>query len=142
MISKVFCVDDDPVTLMICNIMLEKVNFCKQIDEAGGGLAALKYFENQLVKQNPELPELILLDINMPVMNGWEFLDEYIEKYLPFIPDCKIIILTSSVNPEDKELAENHPYVTGFMPKPLTLEGLEKLKELPSLSKYFAGTFG
>ncbi len=138
MLNKVLCVDDDPVTLMICDIMLEKANFCQRVEQAAGGTSALKYLKNQIEQTDGQLPDAILLDINMPVMNGWEFLEEYVEKYQAHMPDCKIIILTSSVNPEDKELAEKHPDVTDFMPKPITLDGLEALKTIPALRKYFA----
>lgn len=137
MLNKVLCIDDDPITLMICSIMLEKTNFCTIMEEAISGLAGLRYFEKLLSNPDAIIPELILLDINMPVMNGWEFIEQFAEKYLPHFPNCKIIILTSSVNPEDKEHAEKNERVLDFMPKPLSIVGLENLKKSHYIKEYF-----
>jgi CheY-like chemotaxis protein len=74
MLHKVLCVDDDPITLMLCKKVIERVNYTKEVDTAKNGEDAIAYF-NQL-KNNQEIPpELVLLDLNMPIMNGWELLD-------------------------------------------------------------------
>ncbi len=119
--------------------MLQKTNFCTEMDEASGGTVGLQYFEDLLTSKNRVVPNLILLDINMPVMNGWEFLELYSERYLKHFPECKVIILTSSVNPEDRVMAENHANVVDFMPKPISLDGLETLKGIPELQHFFMG---
>ena len=74
MLERILCVDDDPITLMLCKKVIEKSTFSKEIDTAVNGEDALKYFDN-LITTKAKYPQLIFLDLNMPIMNGWEFLD-------------------------------------------------------------------
>jgi CheY-like chemotaxis protein len=74
----------------------------------------------------------------MPVMDGWEFLEVFSERFMMFHDIIRVIILSSSVNPADLEMAANHPLVIGFMPKPLGEAELALLKSNPTLQHYFA----
>lgn len=65
-------------------------------------------------------PDVIFLDINMPLMNGWEFLDEYIKMDLHHVSTAKIYILSSSLDPNDISKAQHYPVVSGFISKPLS----------------------
>ena len=90
MLETVLCVDDDPITLMLCKKVIMKSNFSKNIYSAINGEDALKFFDNLINKQDSEIkdfPQLIFLDLNMPVMNGWEFLsvfskNQYLENFI------------------------------------------------------------
>ncbi len=64
---------------------------------------------------------IVLLDLNMPLMDGWQFLDQLAEKKLT----CKVFILTSSENPSDLELSKKNEMVKGFFTKPMTIENVE-----------------
>ncbi len=80
MLDSILFIDDDPITLMLCKMVIKKTSFSNEIATSKNGEEALQYFN--LLKQldhNNEFkkqPQLIFLDLNMPVMNGWEFLDE------------------------------------------------------------------
>ncbi len=90
-----------------------------------------KFAIDQLVeiqRKDPEkLPDYILLDINMPIMNGWEFLDEYKRLNIDPAGKCKIFIISSSVFSNDINKARSYPLVKDFISKPLNVE---KIKEL------------
>lgn len=134
MLDIVLCIDDDPITLMLCKMVINKSGFSKEIATAKNGEDALLYFDT--LKQNnsdsefKKHPQLIFLDLNMPVMGGWEFLDSFgTEKYSDY-NKTKIIILSSTINPEDIEKSKKYPMVIDFLSKPISKEMLEYLKEI------------
>ncbi len=141
MIKKVLCVDDDTISLTISQLLLKRTGFAMEVDTAIDGSEALEYFEN-LFANNPDpvanAPELILLDINMPVMNGWEFLQEYNPRYQEKLVNTRIVILSSTIDPEDFALAKQYPVVVQFISKPLSIENLEELKSNPAMQQFFA----
>ena len=96
-----------------------------------------KFAIDQLVeiqKKDPaNLPDYILLDINMPIMNGWEFLDEYTRLNLDPLGKSKIFIISSSVFSNDINRARSYPLVKSFISKPLSVEKIKELFESEKL---------
>ena len=79
---------------------------------------------------NIVLPQLIFLDLNMPIMNGWEFLDVFSqENYKSTFFDTKVIILSSTIDPSDYQKAKGYQMVSHFLSKPITVEMLENLSK-------------
>jgi CheY-like chemotaxis protein len=118
-------IDDDPIQALIIERMLASYKICDKLLVFKNGLEALQYFQANFA--NPELvPDIILLDINMPVMNGWQFLDEF-KDMRPAI-DKKIILymVSSSIWPEEIEKAKNYSVVTDYIVKPITMQELAK----------------
>ncbi len=113
---------------MLCRKVIAKASFARHADFANNGEDALHYFDNLIMHDNSDFPELILLDLNMPVMGGWEFLDNFSQTYARFFPATKVIVLSSTIDPRDVEKAHSYPMVLNFMSKPITVEMLEKLK--------------
>lgn len=133
MLDLILCVDDDPITLMLCKMVIAKSSFAKEIITAQNGEEALGYFDelklNNLGSEISKYPPLVFLDLNMPVMDGWDFLDHFVkEEYTSVFKDTKIIILSSTIDPKDIEKSKTYPMVIDFISKPITKELLEELK--------------
>lgn len=141
MINKVLCIDDDPITLVLCDMVIKKAGFAKEVLTAKNGKEGLALFSAHFAKNNAsprqDPPIVIFLDLNMPVMNGWDFLEDYQMKYADRLPDTKVVIVSSTVNPEDFSRANRYDLVVDFINKPLTTEGLQELMENDQLSRHF-----
>jgi CheY-like chemotaxis protein len=130
-LNCILVIDDDEPTNFFTRIILEEADCSNHIKTVQSGQEALDYLaQSEKADADPNLfpsPDLIFLDINMPAMNGWEFLEEY--KKLNIEPQHKIIMvmLTTSLFPEDKAKAARSPEISGFENKPLTLEKFEKI---------------
>jgi len=86
-------------------------------------------------KRDPEkLPDYIFLDINMPIMNGWEFLDEYKRLNIDPLGKSKIFIISSSVFSNDINRARSYPIVKSFISKPLSVEKIKELFETEKIA--------
>lgn len=132
MLDKILCVDDDPITLMLCRKVVERVEFAKEIITVNNGEEAIRYFdalfEERKNNKDIDYPKLVLLDLNMPVMDGWEFLESYTAKdYQTIFESTRFIVLSSSIDPYDINRSKTYP-VIGFLSKPVTKEMLENLK--------------
>lgn len=141
MIRKVLCVDDDTISLTISQLLLKRTGFAQEVHTAIDGSEALAYFERLFAEEADPVaaaPELILLDINMPVMNGWEFLQEYNPRFREKLTNTHIVILSSTIDPEDFALAKQYPVVAQFISKPLSVENLEELKSHPVMQPLFS----
>ncbi|MCF0048494.1 response regulator [Dyadobacter sp. LJ53] len=120
-------VDDDPINNMVCKYVITNFAPAAGIQLFTDPAKALQFIQNDHEADNQET--VLFLDINMPVMSGWEFLDAYSSFEDKLHSQIKIIILSSSIDPEDIEQARNHPLVSGYFPKPLSKETLMKMNE-------------
>ena len=132
MLDKLLCVDDDPITLMLCRKVVERVEFAKEIITVQNGEEAILYFDKLFEEMKADdsivCPKLVLLDLNMPVMDGWEFLESYISRdYHNVFEATRFIVLSSSIDPYDINRSKTYPII-GFLSKPVTKEMLENLK--------------
>ena len=112
---------------------LEQAGCTRYIRIAQSGQEALDYLRGCGPDKNSPRPDLIFLDINMPAMDGWEFLDKYRELPQEKKADTVLIMLTTSLNPDDEKRTLAIPEVSGFEHKPLNQVRLQKL-----LKKYFS----
>ena len=129
MLEKILCIDDDPITLMLCKMVITKALFSNEIATAKNGEEALKYYDSLKTTSTIKKPQLIFLDLNMPVMNGWEFLDSFVTAEYSEYHDTKVIILSSTIDPQDLEKSKKYPMVIDFLSNPISKEMLEFLKD-------------
>ena len=132
MLDSILLIDDDPITLMLCKMVIKKASFSNEIATSKNGEEALQYFDTlKQIDSNNEFkkqPQLIFLDLNMPVMGGWEFLDSFSTSDYADYNKTKVIILSSTIDPEDLKKSKKYPMVIDFLSKPISKEMLEYVK--------------
>ena len=120
---NIWLIDDDDITNMLHQFFIEEYFPDASIVVFSQAELALK-----AISENATLPDYVFLDINMPVMDGWEFMDELSKLTTANLSNLHIYILTSSLDPSDFSKAELSPLIQGFISKPLEIEKVEFLK--------------
>lgn len=124
-LNTVCIIDDDPIFVYGTKVLLNyNSSFCSNIIVFENGEEALDDLKF-MAKTNKELPEIIFLDLNMPIMNGWEFLDEL--KKLDLKKKIGVYIVSSSLDKMDEEKSREYDMVIDFISKPLTTNKLQQL---------------
>jgi CheY-like chemotaxis protein len=120
--SIVGIVEDNPIDIFINTKVIEQTNLCNELVTYNSAREALE----RLANNQGANPELILLDIRMPDMDGFEFLDAFMKLPEAIHQKCKIIMLSSSIDDADESKARSYPVVYDFVCKPLTREKIER----------------
>jgi CheY-like chemotaxis protein len=126
----IMLIDDNEIDNLINQKMIEAAAISEKIYTCSSAKSGLEFLKNmeKLELADQILPDLIFLDIDMPLMDGFQFLDEF-EKFGPLIKKkCKVIMLTSSINPQDYNMAKKYATVKLFLNKPLSHESISSLK--------------
>jgi CheY-like chemotaxis protein len=129
---EVLIVDDDEMTIFLHEVYVKENKFHSAPKSFYHGKDAADYFNTYF---NVAKHYCVLLDINMPVMNAWEFMDEMITKGMS--NNISIIILTSSINTADREKAKAYDIVIDYIEKPLSSDYLSKLKSADKMKAFF-----
>ena len=132
MAASVLLVEDDPLTNRINKEFIEAADFADHVHICVNGKEAIDHLIQALHKKNVPVPDVIFLDINMPEMNGWEFLKEF-RLLTPRINKPVLIFIQSSLRQEDLSQLHEFHEITGHIAKPLNLSVINHIKE-----KYFA----
>ena len=118
-VDKLFIVDDDDVFQFLTQQVIEETKLVNEVKVFSNGLDAIEFLKS--VQDTPEkLPEVILLDLTMPVMDGWGFLEEYTTLKPRLGKKVIIYVVSSSINPKDVERAKSISEVTDYVVKPVT----------------------
>lgn len=137
-LNSVLLIDDDMATNFISKMLIKKAGITEHIETTLNGREALDYLTNSGKYEKSDgifpKPMLILLDINMPVMDGWEFAEAFSKLDENQKENIVIVMLTSSLNPDDKEKASHFSVISGFQNKALTMERLTLI-----MDTYFPG---
>jgi CheY-like chemotaxis protein len=126
---NVLLIDDDPILVMVCTRLMKITDFSNSVLVAKEGREALDLLKKVLAAEEQVKPQLILLDINMPVLNGWDFLKEYVVLMDQLRMEIPVFMLSSTIDQADFDKAKTYDIVKGFFSKPLTRENLNEIKE-------------
>lgn len=123
-IKKVILIDDDKIFNLIHELIVKDTGLVDTVESFDDPESAAEYLDC-IANYTPEdFPDIIILDLGMPVMDGWECLARF-GTFPEVFSKCKVLILSSSIAPSDIERSRNYRMVTGFMPKPLDREKIK-----------------
>jgi CheY-like chemotaxis protein len=124
--KRIWIIDDDDLFIMITRNNIRKSGIPFIIEDFKNGIDSLSVLKERVLSRE-NLPDIILLDLNMPMLDGWEFLDE-----LQLMPEearrnIKVYICTSSIDPKDMKRSEAISDVRAFLEKPVNTEVILKI---------------
>lgn len=130
--KRICIIDDDKILIFLTKKLINAQDSSIEISEYGDGHEALEFFKANMQKDS-DFPDVIFLDISMPVMDGWEFLDEYSKIDMEIRKNIQLYMFSSSISAHDMERATANPNVNDYLTKPLTKEKLiEILGQIPT----------
>ena len=137
-LNCILLIDDDEATNFLSDLILEEAAVAHHIKTKQTARAALNYIADSAHLEGKvntlPYPDLIFLDLNMPAMDGWEFIDQYQKLSRELDKPIVIVMLTTSLNPDDKTRALTIPQISAFEHKPLTAEIVKSV-----IAKFFPG---
>jgi CheY-like chemotaxis protein len=119
-------IDDDPIFIYGTKRLMKEVDFCDTVIVYNNGKEAIEGLTN-ISAAGKKLPRVIFLDLNMPVMNGWEFLEDFMKIPNKNQEDIIVYIISSSVDPRDLERVQHYKIVNNYILKPITPTDLQNL---------------
>ncbi|WKN32434.1 response regulator [Porifericola rhodea] len=123
--TRVLVIDDDEINNFTVDAILSRTDFIHEYEIKDGGWSALEYL--QQTEDSGTYPTLIFVDINMPEMDGYEFLERYEHKFWSKHKDTRVYMLSSSISEADKEKALSYDCIYEYITKPLSRTKLSKI---------------
>lgn len=127
-INSACIIDDDDIFIYGTRRIMQEVRFCDEIIVFKNGKEAIDGMQNYLI-EGKNLPEIIFLDINMPIMNGWDFLEEFTK--IPNLnkDNIQLYVVSSSIDPSDLQRAKQFELVNNYILKPILPKQLNEILE-------------
>lgn len=124
----VVIIDDDPISILVCETMLRKSEFTEKIKTFNNATDALAYLKNHYDEGNV-LPDFIFLDIQMPEISGWDFMEAYSQFSNIPVRTPHVVMLSATFDPDDQRKANANNLIINFISKPITKEALHNLSK-------------
>lgn len=119
----IWVIDDDAIYQIIVNKIIQRSEMFSAVSSFKNGRIAIDALQETLDKDT-SLPDIILLDINMPIMDGWEFMEEMALMKSKFNKQITVYIVSSSISIEDKNRSKTYADILGYLSKPVTINDL------------------
>ncbi|WP_461491181.1 response regulator [Pontibacter sp. HJ8] len=126
MIRKVYIIDDDEISVYVTSLVIEVEDFASQIQSFG---TVDQAYNALMLESADSMPQIILLDLNMPVKSGWDFLEMLRPHEKDLRDKISIFVLTSSIDDTERKRSEEYNLVHGFMHKPIDQAILERIRQ-------------
>ncbi|SKB88538.1 response regulator [Daejeonella lutea] len=123
----VLCINDNSINLFVQKRLLLQSGITDSVITAADGQEALDYYAKLKKTPGTNYPRLVLLDIHMPKVDGWEFLDKFSELYLPSFDETSVIINSFTVDENEINKAKSYPVIVDFVTSQLTADYFRKL---------------
>ena len=123
-IKEIWVIEDDPITSMLLRKLIERGQFAQSTVAFHNGKLPIQQMRKRR-EDGLDFPDLIMLDINMPVMDGWGFLDHYIAEFSEI--KLPIIIMTSSIDTNDVKKSKAYECIKGYYYKPVTMDNFNQI---------------
>ena len=123
-IKEIWVIEDDPITSLLIRKLIERAQFAQTTVAFHNGKLPIQQMRKRR-EDGLDFPDLIMLDINMPVMDGWEFLDHYIAEFSEI--KLPIIIMTSSIDTNDVKKSKAYECIKGYYYKPVTMDNFNQI---------------
>ena len=124
-LDTVFLIDDDETVNFLNTVIIKSTGLIKNITAVSSAENALQ--ELALRRNGNSWPGILFVEINMPKINGWEFLDQFRIQFKEYKNKCLVCMLSSSLDPRDQLMVNNSDIADFFIPKPLTVEAVSDL---------------
>lgn len=121
-------IDDDPIFVYGTKRIMKQVSFCETIHVYNNGQEAIDGLL-KMTSEGKELPSIIFLDLNMPIMNGWEFLEDFVKIPNHNRENVTVFIISSSIDPRDLQRVKDYSVVNSYILKPVTPDDLKSVLE-------------
>lgn len=124
---KIWIIDDDPIFRLIFIMTLKKTEKAIDVIEFENGKQAIEAFA-EAACDHQKFPDYLLVDLNMPTMNGWQFLEALKKVNIP--PHCKmpqVFVVSSSMDKDEIEKIKEYPFASDFITKPISLEVMKQI---------------
>ncbi|HEV7349819.1 response regulator [Telluribacter sp.] len=125
-IETAYIIDDSRIYVFGLTKIIQTYKLCDNVMVFENGEKAIRYIADNITDKGA-LPEIIFLDINMPIMNGWDFLDEFIKLKDSIHKNIVIYMVSSSINPQDLERAKTYSEISEYIIKPIAISRLREL---------------